>query len=87
MNFLRKKMTLSTIIKPILKGSIAENPIAGKRAQLTIVPSILIASLLVQFFDLDLTPNQLNALSTLLDSVAVLLNSYWTASTTTKVGI
>lgn len=79
--------SITILFKALQKGFIMENPVAGKRLQLTIVPSLVILSLLLQMIGLDASVEQLNTIIAGLDTAAVLLNTYLTTSTTDKIGL
>jgi len=68
-------------------GESLKDPAMWKNTQLLMNPFLMILGMTVQFAGIEATDAQINAVSYGLATLAVLLNSYFTVATTTKIGL
>ncbi len=68
-------------------GESLKDPAKWKNAQLLIVPFGIIISSLFHFAGIEISEQNLNAIDYGIATLAVLLNTYFTAATTDKIGL
>jgi hypothetical protein len=82
MNMMQKVFAAANALKA---GESLQDPAKWKSVQLLMNPFLLIIGTLFQFLDIGATDAQINMVSAGLATIAVLLNTYFTKATSTKV--
>ena len=82
MNTMQKVFAAASALKA---GESLQDPAKWKSVQILMNPFLLIIGTAVQFLNIGATDAQINAISYGLATLAVLLNSYFTKATSTKV--
>jgi len=84
MNLLEKLFAACQVLKA---GESLKDPAMWKNIQLLMNPFLLILGIAAQFIGIEITEQQLNAISYGLATLAVVGNTYFTLGTSKKVGI
>ena len=84
MNIMEK---LSAAANAVKAGESLTNPAAWKNVQMLMIPFSTLLALVPQFLPVEVSSAQINAIAYGLATLSVVVSTYLTAATSTKVGL